>query len=211
MTKYGEQEKRKISSAVSKDREGFPSNREDWEASMLASNRPSTSRPCRPRSGQRSPGGAAKKRREQSSSTSAPQPPPPQQQPVSQQVPASTRSAPSTSKGKSGPNSHVKNVQRRPDLPSAPGEHQAPTRDRSSSRGSRGGGPSRPRGRGRGAVNQPYQRQERDNFSSEDRALFEALVKQFQESKNKKCTLSLSALLMSEAILCSFIPLLAKH
>ena len=73
--KYGEQEKKKISAAYEKDRMAFPVDDAAWESSLAAAPRPSTSRPRRPRSGQRSLG-PAKRRREASTSSGPPAAPP---------------------------------------------------------------------------------------------------------------------------------------
>lgn len=181
IARYGEQEKKKLSSSYSKDRDSFPADTAAWEQTMAATTRPSTSRPRRPRSGQRSPGGVKRRRTEADSSSSAPPPPPPPppQAPASQ----APRTSSVSGKGKAGSKGLVKGTSRRPDLPA---DHsafpRAPPPQEHQSRGSRGGGPPRGRGRGRGAGYQ-NPRQEGSTFSTEDRALFEQMVRHFKDNK----------------------------
>ena len=183
IAKYGEQEKKKLSSSYEKDRMLFPVDDSAWEESMAAAQRPSTSRPRRPRSGQRSTGPGNKRRREASTSSSGPSapPPPPTQAQVSQGQPQQQAGG---SKGKASNNSRVKGNSRRPDLleaPPAPNPGPAP-RDHQSFRGSRGGNSSRGQGRGRGGRGQ-NPRSEAAAFSSEDRAMFEEMKRHFQSRK----------------------------
>ena len=179
--RYGQQEKRKISASYTKDREGFPMSTEAWESTKSASARPGTSRPSRPRSGQRSPGADLKRRKQETTAASAPPPPPPP--PPSS---AQAQETPQTSggyKGKAGSKGHVKGASRRPAPTTAQPEpsYGYQHRDLPQSRGSRGQGPVRGHGRGRGsAPAASYQRQDRDTFSTEDRALFEAMKAQFK-------------------------------
>ena len=172
----------KISASYSKDRQNFPVDDSAWEESMAAAQRPSTSRPRRPRSGQRSP--SKKRRREESENPSGPLAPPPPQQahPSSSTVQPPVQGG--SQKGKAGANSRVKGSSRRPDLPAAPPATLPvpPPRDHSAQRQPRGGQSSRGQGRGRGG-RQQSNRNQGAVFSVEDRNMFEEMKRHFRNAK----------------------------
>ena len=181
--KYGIQEKKKLSASFVKDREAFPMDDEAWQATTMEPARPSTSR-VRSRS---QPGSSStsreRKRPRDTSSGSDPSPPPPPS-PPSQGTSTAPRKSSSGYKGKAGPTGHVKGSSRRSTNQEPPARREPSPqqqRGRSASRGARGG-TSRGRGRGRGRGNNTqYQRRDRSDFSSEDRAFFEKLKEHFKK------------------------------